>query len=187
MQPGRVLGDTPWVRPVAGIAVVEAPAGCLGDGHLPSTAGLTRTNCAVIAPPLSALSRVGCTLMQLPAVTSVSCAGVSSETSVDGVKSTVAAPDRWLTWIVLPDTESISPCTQSLPFADADGGDDDVGLEVVGLAAVGFVLFDVWDAPHAARDSAVAPVSAKIANRVRRAGGSRKASQAFESFQIVGR
>jgi hypothetical protein len=104
---------------------------------------------------------------------------VISETSVDGVKSTVAAPDRWVTWIVLPDTESISPLTQSLPFADADG-DDDVGLEVVGLAAVGFVLFDV---PHAARDSAVAPVTARIVNRVSRAVGK---VAGIEVLSIVG-
>jgi hypothetical protein len=48
------------------------------------------------------------------------------------------------------------PLTQPLPFADADGGDD-VAAELVGLADVaGFVLFG---APHAATDSAVAPVS----------------------------
>jgi hypothetical protein len=141
----------------------------LGDGHLPSTAGLTRTDRAVIPLPLvEALWRPGCTLMQLPAVTSVSCAGVSSETSVDGVKSTVAVPDRWLTWMVLPDTESISPRTQSLPLADADG-DDDVGGKLVGFADVGFALFDV--PPQAATDSAAAPVTARIANRDGRAVG----------------
>jgi hypothetical protein len=54
-------------------AVVEAPAGCLGCGHLPSTAGLTRTDRAVIPLPLfEALSRSRSTLTQLPAVTSVS-------------------------------------------------------------------------------------------------------------------
>jgi hypothetical protein len=51
--------------------------------------------------------------MQLPVATSVRCAGVSSSTLVDGVKSTVAAPDGRLTWIVEPDTESISPFTHS--------------------------------------------------------------------------
>jgi hypothetical protein len=138
---------------------------------LPSTAGLTRTNCAVIAPPLFALSRVGRTATQLPVVTSVNCAGVTSLIFVDGLKSTVAFPLCWVTWIASPDTEAIIPLTQALPFADADG--EDVAAELVGPAAVeGWPVFDVvWDAPHAATDSAVAPVSVKIANRARRAGG----------------
>jgi hypothetical protein len=153
----------------------------LGDGHLPSTAGLTRTDRAVIPPPLAeALWRPGCTLMQLPAVTSVSWAGVSSETSVEGVKSTVAVPERWLTWIVLPDTESISPRTQSLPLADADG-DDDVGGELVGFADVGFAVFDV--PPQAATDSAAAPVTARTANRDSRAVGE---MASIEVLSIIG-
>ena len=83
------------------------------------------------------------------------------------MKSTVAFPVCWVTWIVSPDTEAIIPLTHALPFADADG--DDVAAELVGPAAVeGFVVFD---APHAATDSAVAPVSVRIANRVSRAGG----------------
>jgi hypothetical protein len=70
----------------------------LGCGHLPSTAVLTRTDRAVMAPPaVEAPWRSGCTLMQLPVVMSVNWAGVISETAVDGVKSTVADPDRWLT------------------------------------------------------------------------------------------
>ena len=86
---------------------------------------------------------------------------------VDGEKSTVAAPVCWVTWIASPDTEAISPATQSLPFAAAGG--DDVTAELVGLAAVeGFELFE---APHAATDSTAAPVSVRIANRVSRAGG----------------
>jgi hypothetical protein len=105
---------------------------------------------------------------------------VSSETSVDGVKSTVAVPDRWLTWMVLPDTESISPRTQSLPLADADG-DDDVGAELVGFAEVGLALFDV---PQAATDSAVAPVTARIAKRDSRAVGK---VASIEVLSIVGR
>jgi hypothetical protein len=68
---------------------------------------------------------------------------------------------------VLPDTESISPFTQSLPLADADG-DDEEGAELVGFAEVGFASLD---GPHAAMDSAVAPVSVTIANRLSRAGG----------------
>jgi hypothetical protein len=68
---------------------------------------------------------------------------------------------------VLPDTESINPFTQSLPLADVDG-DDEEGAELVGFAEVGLALLD---APHAATDSAVAPVSVTIANRLSRAGG----------------
>jgi hypothetical protein len=87
---------------------------------------------------------------------------------VDGVKSTVAFPVCWVTWMTSPDTEAIMPLTQPLPFADADGDDDDdVASELVGLADVaGFVLFG---APHAATDSAVAPVTVSIANLVSRA------------------
>jgi hypothetical protein len=62
---------------------------------------------------------------------------------------------------VLPDTESISPFTQSLPFADADG-DCEEGAGLVGFAEVGLALLD---APHAATDSAVAPVTASSATR----------------------
>jgi hypothetical protein len=69
--------------------------------------------------------------------------------------------------MVLPDTESISPATQSLPFVEGDGADE-VGLEFVGLAALGLALFD---APHAATDNAVAPVTATIAKRVSREVG----------------
>ena len=63
--------------------------------------------------------------------------------------------------MVLPDTESISPFTQSLPLADADG-DDAEGAELVGFTEVGFALLD---APQAATDSAVAPVTASSATR----------------------
>jgi hypothetical protein len=87
---------------------------------------------------------------------------------VDGVKSTVAFPACSVTWIASPDTEAIIPLTQALPFGDADGVDE-VAAELVGLAAV--EGFDVFDAPHAATESAVAPVSVKIANRVSRADG----------------
>jgi hypothetical protein len=95
---------------------------------------------------------------------------VTSVTFVDGVKSTVAVPAAWVTWTALPDTEAISPLTWSLPFADADDDcDDEVGEADVGLAdEVGLALSDV---PHAATDSAVAPVTARIANGVSRAVG----------------
>jgi len=63
---------------------------------------------------------------------------------------------------VLPDTESISPFTQSLPLADADGDDDEEGAELVGFVEVGFAWLD---APHAATDSALAPVTASSATR----------------------
>jgi hypothetical protein len=66
----------------------------------------------------------------------------------------------------LPDTESISPFTQSLPLADADG--DEEGAELVGFVEVGFASLD---APHAATDSTATPVSVTIANRLSRAGG----------------
>jgi hypothetical protein len=64
--------------------------------------------------------------------------------------------------MVLPDTESMSPLTQSLPLADADGDDDGEGAELVGFVEVGFASLD---APHAATDSAVAPVTASSATR----------------------
>ena len=86
---------------------------------------------------------------------------------VDGVKSTVAVPACWAIWIASPDTEAIIPLTQLLPFGAADGGDD-VTAELGGLAAVaGFKLFE---APHAATESAVAPVRVRTANRVSLAG-----------------
>jgi hypothetical protein len=87
---------------------------------------------------------------------------------VDGVKSTAALPVCWVTWIASPETEAIIPLTQLLPFADADG-DEGVAAELVGPA--GGAGFELFDAPHAATVSAVAPVSVRIANRVSRAGG----------------
>jgi hypothetical protein len=94
---------------------------------------------------------------------------VTSEILVDGVKSTVAVPVCWVTWIASPDTEAIIPLTQALPFGEADGGVDDDGddAELVGLAEV--AGFELFDPPHAARDSAVAPATVSIANRVSRA------------------
>jgi hypothetical protein len=65
---------------------------------------------------------------------------------------------------VLPDTESMSPFTQSLPLADGDGDDDEdeEGAELVGFVEVGFASLE---APHAAMDIAVAPVTASSATR----------------------
>ncbi|HZE14971.1 MAG TPA: hypothetical protein VE197_04265, partial [Mycobacterium sp.] len=80
-----------------------------GGGHLPSTAGVISTDCAVGAPPSEAWP--GSTLTQLPVVTSLSCAELTSVIFVDGVKSTVAVPCRSLRLIVLPDTDEIMPST----------------------------------------------------------------------------
>jgi hypothetical protein len=62
---------------------------------------------------------------------------------------------------VLPDTESINPLTQSLPLPDADGVDE-VGALLLGVAGAGSVSVEL---PHAATDSAVAPVTASNATR----------------------
>jgi predicted secreted protein len=83
---------------------------------------------------------------------------------VDDAKSTLALPVCWVTWIASPDTEAIIPLTMALPFGDADGDDDDVGAEPVELAELAVVVS--CEAPHAAIDSAVAPVTVSIANRV---------------------
>lgn len=86
----------------------RCPRGCRGDrtcrGFLrlraPSTAGLTRTDCAVIAPPLWGFSLVGRTVTQLPAVTSGRPADVNAAESAhwkhpaakrSGTDSTAAA------------------------------------------------------------------------------------------------
>jgi hypothetical protein len=89
---------------------------------------------------------------------------VSSLMVVAGVKSTVAMPVFWVTWMVLPDTDAIRPATR-WPLPGAGGC---VGAEAacVGLADWAGVL--VCELPHAARDSVAAPAAARIANRVRR-------------------
>jgi hypothetical protein len=96
---------------------------------------------------------------------------VTSATAVDGVKSTVVGPDFAVTWIVLPETESIRPITQSWPLPDADGVDEE-GALLLGVAGAGLVSLEF---PHAARDSAVALVTASSATRdsrvVDRVGG----------------
>jgi hypothetical protein len=104
---------------------------------------------------------------QLPAVTSVSVAAVTSVTFVDGVKATVALPFSCVTAAVFPDTDAISPLTRAWPVAGGDVAD------VVGAAAELVVFGDVvgpdlLGEPHAATDTAVTPVSASIANRVSR-------------------
>jgi len=50
----------------------EADAGSSGGGHLPPSAGLSITDCAVIAPPAGAVSGLASTSTQLPGVTSLS-------------------------------------------------------------------------------------------------------------------
>ncbi len=69
----------------------------LACGHFPSTAGLTRTFAAVTGCPPWDPSWEGRTVTQLPVVTSVSEAAVTSLTLVDPVKSTVAVPVSWVT------------------------------------------------------------------------------------------
>jgi hypothetical protein len=170
----------PWTPGRFAGAVVGEPEGppgaaSLPGGHLPSTAGLTRTDPAVIGwspwdPPWA-----GRTLTQLPAVTSVSAAGLASLTFVDAVKSTVALPFFWVTWAALPDTDAISPLTCAWPVAggtEEDGGVVDGGAAVApGELVLGDVVgLDVFDEPHAAMDSAVTPVTAMIANRASRGG-----------------
>jgi hypothetical protein len=73
----------------------------------------------------------------------------------------------------------MSPFTQSLPLADADG-DDEEGAELVGFVEVGFALLD---APHAATDRTATPVSVTIANRLSRAGG--EVTDIEDPFQLT--
>jgi hypothetical protein len=90
-----------------------------------------------------------------------------------------------VTWIASPDTEAIIPLTQALPLGAADGVDGDVAELVLPAAVEGWAVFDVvWDAPHAATESAVAPVSVRSANRVSRADGE---VTDIEILSIVGR
>jgi len=76
----------------------EPGAPALACGHLPSAAARTRTVAAVTGWPPWDSSWPGCTVTQLPVVTSVSAAGTTSLILVDGVKSTVALPfSFWVT------------------------------------------------------------------------------------------
>ncbi len=83
-----------------------------------------------------------------------------------GVKSTAAAVrSRCVSWILLPDTDLTKPSTSSCPMGGAGGGVGlgGVGLGVVELADVlGFPVFSLLELPHAASDTAVAPVTARI-------------------------
>jgi hypothetical protein len=157
---GAVVG-----APEGGV-VVEPGADSLPCGHVPSTAGLTRTDAAVTGWPPWDSSWLGRTLTQLPTVTSVRAAGVTSVTLVDVVKSTVALPFSCVTWAALPDTDAISPRTCAWPVA---GGDGAVVAELGVEPTLGDVVGPaVCDELHAAMDSAVTPVTARIANRASR-------------------
>ncbi|MDT7767890.1 MAG: hypothetical protein QOI30_886 [Mycobacterium sp.] len=150
--------------------LAEPGVGCSGGGHLPPTAGLIVTACAVIAPPGGELFGLASTSTQLPAVTSGSFAGVSSVIIVCDVKSTVAAVlFRCVRWIMLPDTELTRPSMWSLPIGGAGGG---LGAALVGLVDVlGFPVCSFDDVLQATTDKAMAPVTTRIAARVGRGLG----------------
>jgi hypothetical protein len=159
---------------------LRCPAGPLeGDGpgvdepaeHWPPAA-LMRTDRAVTAPGFPAPSRAGRMLTQIPAVTSGRAAGVVSLIAVDGVTCTVAVPLCCVTWMVSPVTDAIRPATLPVPPGAGAGEGVCVGacacalVEPVGPAgAVGVAVFEL---PHAATDSAVAPTTANIPSRVTR-------------------
>jgi hypothetical protein len=90
----------------------------------------------VIAPPGEAPGDAGLTAMQLPDFTSVSAAELSSVTMVAGAKSTVAAlRSRWVSWILLLDTDLTKPSMWSLPTGAGAGGGG-LGAEFGRLAEV---------------------------------------------------
>lgn len=80
---GAVVGEP------EGAGLVEAGPASLRCGQVPLTAGLTRTDAAVTGCPGES-SLVGRTVTQLPVVTSLSAAGVTSVTLVVEVKFTAA-------------------------------------------------------------------------------------------------
>jgi hypothetical protein len=96
-------------------------------------------------------------------VTSPSAAELTSVTTVVGVRSTVAAVlSRWVSWIVLPDTDLTMPSTWSLPM-----GGGGLGAEVVGLAdGLGFPVLGLLVVLQAATDNAVAATIVPIASRI---------------------
>ncbi|HTY30687.1 hypothetical protein [Mycobacterium sp.] len=146
----------------------EAGPDSLGFGQVPLTDGLTRTDAAVTGCPLWA-AWVGRTVTQLPEVTSLSVAGPTSVILVVAVKFTAALLlSSLVTWIELPATEAIRPLTLASPWAGAWEVAVEVTVDVEVEVDVGA---DWFDDPHAATDSAVAPVAARMANRVSRAVG----------------
>ncbi|WP_231990641.1 hypothetical protein [Mycobacterium sp. 852002-30065_SCH5024008] len=155
-----------------GAGVVElgpepCPAGLAGQA--PFTEGLTFTDAAVTGwPPWAGW--VGRTVTQLPEVTSVSAAGVVSVTLVVEVKLTAAVElSSLVTRMELPATDAIRPLTRASPLAGAGDVVVEVTTEVdVEVDVVGVALLDEL---HAATDNAATPVTARIANRVRRGVG----------------
>src|ERR1700759_2943174 len=123
-------------------------------------AGLISTDSAVIAPPGEALWGAGLMSTQLPGFTSVSAAEPSSVTIVCGAKSTVAAlRSRWVSWIVLPDTDLTRPSTSSWPMGGTGGGAGGLGGGGEGLVEVaevpGFAWLSLLEPPQAAYDTAM--------------------------------
>jgi hypothetical protein len=163
--------STAMVSPVTEATMPETGAGDpglggSGGGHLPAKAGLISTDSAVTAPPGDAPCGAGLASTQLPCFTSVSAAELSSVTIVCGVKSTVAAlRSRWVSWIVLPDTDLTKPSISSCPIGGGGGGLGEVGEGLAELADVlGFALFSLPELPHAESDTTVAVVTAMIAS-----------------------
>src|SRR5947209_2063192 len=155
---GAVVGEP------EGAGLLEPGPAALGCGQVPLTEGLTRTAAAVTGCPWAAWL-VGRTVPQLPVGTSVSVAGRASVILVVEVKFTAAWPlSSLVTWIELPATDAIRPLTLASP---AGAGDVvvEVTVEVEVDVDVGLALFDE---PHAAMDSAAAPETVRMANRVNR-------------------
>lgn len=150
-----------------GDGLVEAPGPALGCGQVPLTEGLTRTDAAVTGCPPWDCSLVGRTVTQLPDVTSLSVAGATSVTLVVEVKFTAALLlSSFVTCIELPDTDAIRPLTRASPSAGAGDVVVEVTVEVDVEADVDWLA--LFDEPHAAMDSAAAPVTARTANRLSR-------------------
>ncbi|MGA8547500.1 MAG: hypothetical protein WB785_19885 [Mycobacterium sp.] len=82
------------------------------------------------------------------------------------MKSTVAPlRSRWVSWIVLPDTDLTKPSISSWPMGGAGGGLGEVGEGLAELADVlGFALFSLPELPHAESDTTVVAVTAMIAS-----------------------
>ena len=163
--PGAGPGE-PGGEPDGGGLVLEPCPASLPGGQVPLTEGLSRTDAAVTGcEPW--ISCVGRTVMQVPEVTSLSVAGATSVTLVVEAKFTAALVSSSLvTWMAFPATDAMRPLTCACPCAGAGDVVVEVTVEVdVDVDVVGLELFDE---PHAAIDSAVAPVAATTANRTSR-------------------
>jgi hypothetical protein len=131
----------------------------LACAHLPFEAVLTVMLLAGAGgvPGAAAACR---TSTQLPVLTSVSCAGLTWKTFVDGVMATAVGPFTAVTATVLPDTEFTLPSARTFGGAGGAGGGAGAGDEgadawavdrvddAVGLAGV--------DVPQAASRRTVA-------------------------------